>query len=191
MKKRFADINISEIPSAHWTRDFGIAGDYSIKRVDLARINEYEDASTTEVRQECSLILIRGLPGTGKSTLAKALAIVGYRHFEADMFSEDQKTKRIDLRRLREAHALCLQHARRSLKLGSRVVVANTFVRPIELLPYIELMRCAIVVETNGPWESIHDVPQKTLQRYRDEWLDMSEHAFSQRASHGSKRAKH
>lgn len=34
------------------------------------------------------LVLIRGLPGSGKSTMAKVLAQVGYEHYEADMFFE-------------------------------------------------------------------------------------------------------
>lgn len=32
------------------------------------------------------LVLIRGLPGSGKSTMAEVLAQVGYEHFEADMY---------------------------------------------------------------------------------------------------------
>jgi len=32
------------------------------------------------------LVLIRGLPGSGKSTMAKALAKSGFKHFEADTY---------------------------------------------------------------------------------------------------------
>ena len=34
------------------------------------------------------LVLIRGLPGSGKTTMARVLALVGYEHHEADHYFE-------------------------------------------------------------------------------------------------------
>lgn len=54
---------------------------------------------------DTELVLIRGLPGSGKSTMAKVLALVGYQHFEADMFFVRDGTYCYDRSRIREAHA--------------------------------------------------------------------------------------
>lgn len=34
------------------------------------------------------LVLIRGLPGSGKTTMARVLALLGYDHHEADQYFE-------------------------------------------------------------------------------------------------------
>jgi tRNA uridine 5-carbamoylmethylation protein Kti12 len=38
------------------------------------------------------LILIRGLPGSGKSTIAREYVKQGYHHFEADMYFEKKRS---------------------------------------------------------------------------------------------------
>ena len=50
------------------------------------------------------LVLIRGLPGSGKSTMAKVLALVGFEHYEADMFFVVNGQYRYDATRIRDAH---------------------------------------------------------------------------------------
>lgn len=54
----------------------------------------------------CELVLIRGLPGSGKSTIARELAAKGYKHFEADMWFE-MRRKPFDGLLLRHAHRWC------------------------------------------------------------------------------------
>jgi energy-coupling factor transporter ATP-binding protein EcfA2 len=61
------------------------------------------------------LVLIRGLPGAGKSTMAKVLALVGYEHFEADMFFVKDGTYCYDRTRIRDAHAWCQNMTREAL----------------------------------------------------------------------------
>jgi len=50
------------------------------------------------------LFLLRGLPGAGKSTLAKSL---GGKHIEADMYFEYEGKYKFDASRLKEAHDWC------------------------------------------------------------------------------------
>lgn len=64
------------------------------------------------------LVLIRGLPGTGKTTLAKGYVAKGYRHFEADHFFMQNGQHRFDKERLSEAHAWCLAEAGGQFKGG-------------------------------------------------------------------------
>lgn len=116
------------------------------------------------------LVLIRGLPGSGKSTMARTLAAVGYRHFEADMFFEVSGQYLYDPTRIRDAHAWCQQSVRSTLSQGHRVVVSNTFTQLRELEPYLAMSNNCRIVEATGRWKNVHDVPQETLVRMASRW---------------------
>jgi len=82
------------------------------------------------------LVLIRGLPGSGKSTMALVLAQVGYVHYEADMYFMQDGQYQYDSRQVRQAHQWCREQTLRALQAGKRVVVSNTFTRLQEMEPY-------------------------------------------------------
>ena len=65
------------------------------------------------------LVLIRGLPGSGKTTMARVLALVGYEHHEADHYFERDGAYKFDPADLPKAHA----RADSGRKQGSAVVV--------------------------------------------------------------------
>ena len=122
--------------------------------------HEYSSPRHTAATSELPrLILIRGLPGSGKSTKAKVLALIGYEHYEADMFFVRQGRYIYDASRIREAHAWCQAATRRALAQGRNVVVSNTFTRLNELAPYLDMTDSVRVIEAQGGWKSIHDVP--------------------------------
>lgn len=120
-----------------------------------------------------NLLLIRGLPGSGKSTWAKSCK--NYLHFEADMWFENRPggyVANFSVDRLGEAHAWCFHATEQALRAGMNVVVSNTFTRLIEILPYEILaeqcgaelkIRCAA-----GMYESTHNVPADVMQRMKD-----------------------
>jgi predicted kinase len=86
------------------------------------------------------LFLIRGLPGTGKSTLGRQLA-PGANHAADDYFVVGNEY-RFDPTKLAAAHAFCQAQTRTSLKAGrAAVAVANTFTCRWELEPYFALAR--------------------------------------------------
>jgi predicted kinase len=120
------------------------------------------------------LFLIRGLPGSGKSTIAKAL---GIRHFEADMFflGSDEVYK-YDASKIKAAHEWCQQSTYAELANGKSAVVSNTFTRRAEMLPYIEMAKefgiVPNIMTANGDFENVHGVPEEVLQKMRDRWED-------------------
>ena len=122
------------------------------------------------------LIIIRGLPGSGKSTRARSVAAaMGFRHIETDMFFVDSTGKHwFDHTKLSKAHAWCQSETRKTLAEGTSVVVSNTFVTEAEIRPYREIAHAThaslTIWETTGAWHSVHNVPHKTITRMRARW---------------------
>jgi len=118
------------------------------------------------------LVLIRGLPGSGKTTLAQAME--GYKHHEADQYFERNGRYVFKASELPKAHAWCLDQAKDSRKRGARCVVANTFTRRWEMEPYMEAAKVAgvpvRVIEAQGDWKNCHGVPDDAVQRMRERW---------------------
>ena len=128
------------------------------------------------------LILIRGLPGSGKSTLAKAMAqALNAVHLEADMYFVDEDgVYRWDREKLPAAHNWCQNITRHNLAAGNSVIVANTFTRQKELVPYYELAMQyqyetgntvdIVQLVCRNSWKNIHGVSEETIQIMRDRW---------------------
>ena len=114
------------------------------------------------------LVLIRGLPGSGKSTLAKAMD--GYVHYEADMFFLVNDKFVYDGTKISQAHDWCVASTKAALHDGKRVVVSNTFSKLWELQRYVELGFPLEIVEAQGNWESIHDVPKDKIEMMKARW---------------------
>ena len=128
------------------------------------------NAHQTNVHESADLVLIRGLPGSGKSTLAKTLGLVGYHHFEADMFFEVNGQYMYDASKIREAHQWCQQSTREALQNNLKVVVSNTFTRQQELDPYLKMTRSIHIVEAQGNFKNKHDVPAQVISNMAARW---------------------
>lgn len=118
-----------------------------------------------------NLVLIRGLPGSGKSTIARSMA--GYVHLEADMYFETSTGYRFDPSILKDAHDWCFAETSSALRRGSSVVVANTFVTLAEMERYFLLGYPTSVLEAKGDSPSAHQVDSAVLQRMRESWEPM------------------
>ena len=117
------------------------------------------------------LILVRGLPGSGKSTHARSLGIL---HLEADQYFMRNGEYKFDPMELGHAHSWCIDSTEAALKAGMDVVVANTFTEAWELKHYIDLAAQydadLEIRKMTGQYESIHDIPAAAMQRMQDRW---------------------
>lgn len=123
------------------------------------------------------LILVRGLPGSGKSTIAKQLDGI---HLEADQYFMIDGEYQFDVYKLRQAHEWCQSETRLHLRRGFDVVVSNTFTTIKELRPYFEIAQefgiVPNVIVAQGDFGSVHAVPEETLARMRARFAyDISE----------------
>ena len=126
-----------------------------------------------------SLYIIRGLPGSGKSTEAKRIEAKNpnnFRHIEADMYFMVKDKYNFNRSRLRQAHAWCQSKTEEYLKQGYNVVVSNTFTTVKEIAPYEDIAkRLNIelkVYQMNNDFKNIHNVPEQVLERMRSRWQD-------------------
>jgi predicted kinase len=128
------------------------------------------------------LILVRGVPGSGKSTTAKLLGAggAGYAHFEADMYFMEDGVYKFDPTKIRDAHAWCQNSVEQAMLLNhttghnSTIIVSNTFTQEWEMEPYYKLASAwgykvfSIIVENRHGGVNVHNVPEGVLQAMKD-----------------------
>jgi len=125
-----------------------------------------------------TMFLLRGLPGSGKSTMANVIqrSFMTCSWYEADMFwytevGDDYTKYDFDINRLHEAHQWCQSKVESILKMEQPVIVSNTFTTEKELKPYYKLAEfygykvVSLVVENRHGGKNIHDVPEEVLDK--------------------------
>lgn len=120
---------------------------------------------------EQKLIIIRGLPGSGKTTKAKQILEENphFKHYEADMYFEKDGEYKFVPSDLSKAHNWCFQMTENSIEHGDTVIVSNTFTTQWEVTPYSKLAKkhnipFEIILLTEN-YGNIHGVPQETLNK--------------------------
>lgn len=123
-----------------------------------------------------SLYIIRGLPGSGKTTFAENLCDQGLVswHYEADQFfwNKAKGVYEFDPTKLSEAHEWCFGRVKKMVENGDSVAVSNTFSRRWEFQKYLELPARHFVLTMNGNFKSVHDVPETVIAKMRLRWED-------------------
>jgi hypothetical protein len=124
------------------------------------------------------LILLRGVPGCGKSTTAELIGAggAGYAHFEADMYFMEGGEYKFDPTKLRDAHQWCQSSVEHAMLLNhttghnSRIIVSNTFTQEWEMEAYYTLAKqwgykvFSIIVENRHGGVNEHGVPEDKIE---------------------------
>jgi predicted kinase len=124
-----------------------------------------------------TLILLRGLPGAGKSTLAKML--VGdkdYCHKEADMFFVDgDGNYKFKPDQIKNAHTWCKEEIDFLMRYEhSPVVVSNTFTQEWEMDTYFELAEKygyrvhSVIMENRHDGVNEHGCPDDKIEQMKN-----------------------
>ena len=120
------------------------------------------------------LYLFRGEPGSGKSDAARKL--VPHANFAADdFFEKPDGSYEFDPKLAGVAHLECQRRVAEHMAGGvSPIAVHNTFSESWEAEPYWLLAYChgytVQVIECQGDFGSVHDVPEASIQAMRDRW---------------------
>ena len=124
------------------------------------------------------IILVRGLPGSGKSTFANRVIKDHGKHIlcEADDYFMIDGIYKFDPKELKYAHRMCQIKARMALHHGKDVIVSNTFVKKWEMQVYYKLAEEfeaeVFVLVKKGNYKNIHGVPDWKLEQMQRAWED-------------------
>lgn len=127
------------------------------------------------------LTLVRGLPGSGKSTFAN-FVWNDYAICEADKFFYDKEGNyNFDASKLKQAHEWCRNEVETRMKDNEanpqyypEIVVSNTFTQEWEMEAYYQLAKkydylvISIIVENRHGGKNIHGVPEEKLEQMRN-----------------------
>lgn len=120
-----------------------------------------------------TIILLRGLPGSGKSSLAKILSESGkYPIFSVDDYFTKSETNeyQFDFKENHIAYKSCETNVENELKKGTeKIFVHNTFTLEWEMEPYFKLAQkynysvFVITIENRHKGKNIHNIPHEQL----------------------------
>ena len=119
------------------------------------------------------LYIVRGIPGSGKSTFAKTLGGI---HIEADQYFVDADGNyNFDGSKIKNAHAWCLDEVKTDMAVArEKIAVSNTFTQEWEMEPYFELAKefgykvFSVVVENRHGGTNVHNVPEDKLEQMKN-----------------------
>ena len=133
--------------------------------------------------REKTLYIVRGLPGSGKSSFAKKLVHSDFLICEADKYFIDKESGeyKFDGSKIKNAHEYCQNLVETYMKdslindqFYREIVVSNTFTMEWEMEPYYELAKkygykvFSVIVENRHGGKNQHGVPDDKLELMRN-----------------------
>jgi adenylylsulfate kinase-like enzyme len=120
------------------------------------------------------ILLIRGLPGSGKSQFARNLGKgFGVEYVEPEHFFRDAP---FNYSLVRQAREWCLAEATRILNRDGQVIVVSPFTRECEIRPYRLMARHLgadlKIITLTGRGET--NVPEHVRQKMEERWEDIT-----------------
>ena len=130
------------------------------------------------------MYIVRGLPGSGKSTFAN-IVWNEYAICEADKFFYDKEGNyNFDASKLREAHEWCKQEVETRMQDNQNnpqyypeIVISNTFTQEWEMEAYFDLAKkyeykvISLIVENRHGGKNVHGVPDEKIEQMRNRFI--------------------
>ena len=127
------------------------------------------------------LYIVRGLPGSGKSTFAEALVGADFLVCEADKYFMVDGEYKFDATKLKQAHEYCRNLVETYMKdslvndqFYREIAVSNTFTQEWEMQAYFDLaekygyMVFTVIVENRHGGVNQHGVPDDKLEQMKN-----------------------
>jgi len=121
------------------------------------------------------LIIIAGIPGAGKSTLAAKMVAEGQADcfFEADQWMIDNSGNYLfQPDKLKYCHEKCFRSVCDALRNGLTVIQSNTNLQQWECRKYIEFAKSLVaeveIIHLHSEYGSIHGVPAQKLKEMKE-----------------------
>ena len=115
------------------------------------------------------IILIRGVPSSGKTTKART-EYLNHILCDTDQSFETDNGYEYDHGKVKEAHEFCYNIARELLMMDLDVFFANAFTHVWETQEYLDLPFQVSVVESTQNLENVHGVPPEIVNRMRQKF---------------------
>lgn len=124
------------------------------------------------------LLIIRGVPGAGKSTIAFSLVQSGLfqDYYEADMYFETPDGYKYNKAKIKEAHEWCYKKVKQAMENGYNTIVSNTSTEQWQYQKYIDLAKelgyNIQIMLLQSEFLSVHPVSGHITERMKNEIYD-------------------
>ena len=129
------------------------------------------------------LYIVRGIPGSGKSTFAKKIVGHDFLVCEADKYFINKETGeyKFDVSKIKDAHKFCQDTVETYMKdslvnnqFYREIAVSNTFTQEWEMDQYFKLAKeygykvFSVVVENRHGGTNVHNVPEDKIEQMKN-----------------------